>query len=338
MEDRDFRIDLLRAFACIMVLFCHAPQVYEGQGGAFLLSINNYYGMAWGPILFFAISGICLLDAEHDAIPFLKKRFTRILSPTIFWSIVYIFLQCFVWNISCPADFFRMFLGILIKPQFGHFWYMYALVSIYLLVPILSHWINHCSLKEIKLYLYIWGISLCLPYVEVLGININPMLSSNGLLYYMSGFLWCTVAGIYCKRYVRIKIKSISGTIISLIILSSPILVYLIKSITTVSITSPSSLFSMLTTLYVVVFIYSIDVSCIKENRLFNSIVNNLSKYSFGIYLCHMCFQYPLSHWIAKFGLNYAFQIPITVIIVGLLSFCVTWCISKIPGNKYIIG
>ena len=294
--------------------------------------------MAWGPILFFAISGICMLDKEYDAMAFLKKRFARILAPTIFWSIVYIFLSCFVWDIYPRTIFFRMLSEILIKPQFGHFWFMYALVSIYLLIPILSHWINHCTQKEIKFYLYIWGISLCLPYIEVLGIDIIPIVSSNGPLFYMSGFLWCTVAGIYCKKYIHINLKSIMGIIISLFILSSPIIVYLIKSITTISITSSSSLLSMLTTLYAVVFVYSIDVSWIQNNKVVGGIVNNISKYSFGIYLCHMCFQYPLSYWVAQFGLNYALQIPINVIIVGLLSFSVTWIISKIPGNKYIIG
>ncbi len=338
MKERDFRIDMLRAFACIMVLFCHAPQVYEGQGGVFLVGVNNYFGMAWGPILFFAITGICTLNKVQEALPFLRKRFTRILAPTLVWSICYICLQCFVWNTCSPTEFFKMLSGMLIKPQYGGLWFMYALVSIYLVIPILSQWVNRCTPNEIKLYLFLWGICLCLPYIRVMGIDISPLLGKNGVLFYMSGFLWCSVAGLYCKKYVRINLKSISGILISLFILSSPILVFVIKYMTGVSITTPSSLFSMLTTLYAVVLIYSVDISWIQENRLLSVFVNNISKYSFGIYLCHMCFLHSFSHWIAKFGLNYAFQIPMTVIVVGTLSFCVTWCISKIPGSKYIIG
>lgn len=182
------------------------------------------------------------------------------------------------------------------------------------------------------------GGGLCLPYMKLLGIDISPLLENNGILFYMSGFLWCAVAGMYCKEYVRINLKSIGGVFISLIVLSSPFLVFVIKYMTGVSITSSLSLFSMLTTLYAVVLIYSVDISWIKENRAFRLVVNTTSKYSFGIYLCHMCFQYPFSHWIANFGLNYAFQIPISMIVIGLLSFSVTWIISKFPGGKYIIG
>lgn len=338
MKGRDFRIDFLRAFACIMVIFCHAPQIYEGQSGVFLVGVNNYFGMAWGPILFFAITGICTLNRVQEALPFFRRRFARILVPTGVWSIVYICLQCFVWNTCSQTEFFYMLIGILVKPQYGLFWFMYALVSIYLMVPILSQWFNRCHPNEIKLYLCLWGISLCLPYIRLLGIDITALLEKNGMLFYMSGFLWCAVAGMYCKEYMRINLKSIGGVFISLIVLSSPFLVFLIKYMTGVSITSSLSLFSMLTTLYAVVLIYSVDITWIKESRAFNLIVSSISKYSFGIYLCHMCFLYPFNHWIAKFGLNYAFQIPITAIVIGLLSFCVTWCISKIPGSKYIIG
>ena len=294
--------------------------------------------MAWGPILFFAISGICLLNKTHEPIPFLKKRFARILIPTILWSIIYIYMQCYVWNSTSQQDFFKMLSQIWISPQVGHLWFMYALVSIYLMIPILAHWISNSAPREIRLYLFIWGISLCLPYIRVLGIDAAALVGSNGMLFYMSGFLWCTVAGLYCRNYVRINLKSIGGVFVSLIIVSSPIIVFLIKYMTGVSITSSLSLFPMLTTLYAVVFIYSIDVSWLKENRVFGQIVNNISKYSFGIYLCHMCFQHPFSHWIAKFGLNYVYQIPLTVLIVGFLSFCTTWAISKLPGSKYVIG
>ena len=71
---REYRIDLMRAFACIMVLFCHSPRPNIGQPGKFLVGITNYYGMALGPILFFMISGACILWEEKDAKPFLKKK------------------------------------------------------------------------------------------------------------------------------------------------------------------------------------------------------------------------------------------------------------------------
>lgn len=338
MKKRDFRIDLLRAFACIVVLFCHSPQVFDGQSGAFLVAINNFYGMAWGPILFFAISGACLLETPREAIPFLKKRMSRILIPTIVWSVIYVFLQCFLWDTFPKEDFLNKLAMMLIEPQYGLLWFMYALISIYLVTPILSRWIDQCTPKEIRFYLVLWGIGLCLPYMDLFDINSNSVFASNGLLHYFSGYLWCGVAGFYCRKYVRLNVVSVRGKIISLIILLSPLYVFLIKHLTGKVVDGSSTLLSMLVTLYAIVFIYSIDVFWLESKKKFALIVNNLSKYSFGIYLCHMVLLHPFRHWIASFGINYAIQIPLTAIFIGVVSYSFVWLISKISISKYVIG
>lgn len=338
MDSRDYRVDLLRAFACIAVLFCHSPQVYNGQDGSFVIAINNFYTMAWGAMLFFVISGICLLNSPKEAIPFLKKRLSRIIWPTIIWSLIYIFMQCYVWEEVSERDFINLLVGICIKPQYGSLWFMYALISIYLITPILTRWIHNCSQKEIRLYLMVYGIGLCLPYLTLLGINSESLFDLNGALYYFSGYLWCGVAGYYCKKYVRINLKSIKGILYAVMVLLSPLYIYIIKYYTGQIIDGSATLLSMLTTLFAVVFIYSVDISKIQNNKTLSLIINNISKYSFGIYLSHMLFLHPIRHWIADFDMNYLIQIPITAILIGVVSYCFVWCISKLPIGKYIIG
>lgn len=338
MKQRDYRIDLLRAFACIMVLFCHAPQPYLGQGGKVLVGIDNYFGMAWGPILFFVISGACILETNLDAITFLKKRLSRVLIPTLLWSLVYIYVETCLWNASPIEDAMAKIPYILIAPQYGLFWFMYALVGIYLLAPIISRWLAGATQKEIQLYLILWAVVLIIPYINAFGICASPLLESDNLFYYFGGFLWYAVAGYYCNKYVRIKKINTRHIIISILILLSPMYVFIIKRFTGELLDYSMCIFPMMTTLFGFVFLKNVKLPRWMEEGKIKNFVESISRLSFGIYLVHMLFMYPLRHWIAGFNFNYAIQLPLTVIIVGLLSFITSLSISKLPFGKYIIG
>lgn len=335
---RDYKIDVMRVFACIMVLFCHSPQSYTGQPGKVLIGIDNYFGMAWGPILFFMISGACVLWSEREAIPFLKRRFSRILIPTIFWSLVYIFVECFWWK-TVPIDAWQQKIPAMIfEPQYGIMWFMYMLISIYLATPILSRWLNRSTRIEVRFYLMLWGITLLIPFLGLIGIDATYLQHPNGYLYYFSGFLWTAVAGYYCRRYVRIDSLKVWHVVVSVFILLTPAVVFLIKVKTGQLLNTSLEILSMSTTVFVFIVIYNIKLPRFFETGKGKNLIIKISELSFGIYLTHMLILYPFRMWIGQFNLNYAIQIPITVIMVGTCSFFISWVISKLPIGKYIIG
>lgn len=332
---RDLRIDLMRAFACLMVIICHSPQEYANQGGQWLIGVVTYFGMAWGPILFFLISGACILDGERDAIPFLKKRFSRILCPTVIWSIVYILLESFCWKTAPIDGWYRKIPYILVEPQYGLFWFMYALIAIYLIAPIFSRWLNRCSKNEIQVYLLIWSITLILPYLKIWDIDLTGRLT---YLTYNSGFLWCAVLGFYCKKFVKIERLKVWHIVICLLVLLSPLIIYFIKRYLGKTINSSMSLLPMLATAMAFIFIYNVKLpKNLTKGTLF-SFINLVSRLSFGIYLTHMLFLHPFNNWIRQFNLNYAIQIPITVLVIGGLSLGFSWIISKLPFGRFLIG
>lgn len=333
-KPRDFRIDLMRAFACIMVIICHSPQDFTNQGGQWIIGVVNYFGMAWGPILFFLISGACILDGEREAIPFLRKRFSRILCPTVIWSFFYILLETFCWKTSPIDGWYHKIPYILVGPQYGLLWFMYELVAIYLIAPILSRWLKSCSKKEIQIYLLIWSITLMIPYLKIWDIDLN------GLTYltYNSGFLWCAVLGFYCKKFVKIEKLRIYHIAIVIFAIISPLIILLIKNASGKTINSSLSLLPMLTTATAFVFIYNIKLPKALTNSNIGSFINLISRLSFGIYLCHMLFLHPFNNWIAQFNLNYAIQIPITVLVIGSISLGFSWILSKMPFSRFLIG
>lgn len=335
---RDFRIDLMRAFACIMVMFCHAPQHYTGQPGKVLVGIDNYFGMAWGPILFFMISGACVLWKEREAVPFLKKRFSRILVPTIIWSIIYIFIESFWWHTSPENAWIRKIPRMIIEPQYSLMWFMYVLIAIYLATPILSRWLSNSGRSEVRLYLLLWGVTLLLPFIELFGVDVSFLQKSGGFMYYFSGFLWAAVAGYYCRRFVKIERLRWWHVFLSIMVLLSPAYVFMIKRYTGQLMDMSLGILAMSTTVFGFIFIYNVPLPRFLNEGLGRKLILKISELSFGIYLVHMVFLYPFRLWIATFNLHYAIQLPLTVFVVGTCAFLVSWAISKLPFGKYLIG
>ncbi len=101
---REYWIDVMRVFACVMVLFCHAPADGQANGlvGTAYSMVNAYLGMALGPVLFFMITGACIFNLKEgeSVAQYFKRRFSRVLFPTLAWSVVYILMQRYVWNVE----------------------------------------------------------------------------------------------------------------------------------------------------------------------------------------------------------------------------------------------
>lgn len=86
-KERIFYYDFLRAFAIIAVILCHIDIFYGDLNTPLQiickLTINDIGRM--GVPIFLMISGALLLNRDYELSDFLKRRFTRIIYPFIFW-------------------------------------------------------------------------------------------------------------------------------------------------------------------------------------------------------------------------------------------------------------
>jgi surface polysaccharide O-acyltransferase-like enzyme len=139
---RSRHLDILNIAACASVVVLHAT------GEVFSFSLS---GTWWAAMLlqslghfavpvFFMLSGATLLDyrQRYTTREYFHKRWQRIGIPFIFWTCFYI-----VWNqlalkapvLTGPLAVFDIFLN---NGASNIFWFFYALVPIYLLIPVLS--------------------------------------------------------------------------------------------------------------------------------------------------------------------------------------------------------
>ncbi len=175
-------IDLIRTIAIVGVILLHAS-------GSWIIStqqinqLNQIDGISWAVVdvyqsfarigvpLFLMLTGILLLQpAKVESLSaFFKKRLVRIGLPFLFWGAVY-----FAWDFSVkniPFTPRAIIQGILNGP-YTQFWYLYLLVGLYLLTPILRLFIAHARRNMIKYLAILW----------FLGASIVPVFSSFNVL------------------------------------------------------------------------------------------------------------------------------------------------------------
>lgn len=322
---RNHRLDLLRVIALMMIILMHSPMPDCASG--FVLSGISYFTSP-GIGLFFMISGSLLLGNNLSTKDFLKKRFSKILYPTLFWTVLYLIIKCSSEHMGinsllisvCSIPFSAQGHGIL--------WFMYTLAGLYLLTPILSKWLKNASKREIEFYLFLWAITLLYPYLnKVLIIND----SNTGVLYYFTGYLGYYLLGYYLKKHYRYrKIHVVLAIAVATIV---PVTLYF----STIERDFYTMLWYLSLPVVLMAFCWFVLINQCPNKKI--AIINEVSKLSFGIYLIHLLIMRNLLWRISVITeLPGVIQIPVVLILTFLLSFIGVWLLSKLTFSKYIIG
>ena len=278
--------------------------------------------------VFVMISGALLLKSNTPLFAFLKKRFTRILFPFLFWSIILfignVFLHRPMSNSSMIISFFQDLLSNNVNYVY---WFVYMLIGLYLITPLLSKWIQNTKINEIEYFLLIWIVSLFIGMFPKFKIAIE--------LSYFQGFIGYFILGYYLeiKDLSKIRIKKVS---IALIIIGSLTTIFgnfFLHDVIMEAYLTPNIMLLS-------IGVFTLFKDCEYPNSLLlKNIILKLSKYSFGIYLIHVVFISILS----KLGINCIFISPyIGTFIVSL--FVITCSVfflelfKRIPFTKYISG
>lgn len=322
---RDYGLDLMRVIAICMIVFMHSPR--PGSAPGYILSALSYV-TASGLVLFFMISGALLLGNKLSTRDFLKRRFSKILWPTLFWTFFYLMVNIFNKG-SLSSNVVESIVSIPFSAQAnGVLWFMYTLAGLYLLTPIMSRWLKHASKHEVEFYLALWGITLLYPYLSRFLI-VNE--TDTGILYYFAGYVGYFVLGYYLRNYYVFKLWHVIASIgiaviVPVLLYSSGIEFDFYSMLWYLSFPVASMAFS----LYVI-------TSRLPIRRL--SIIERCSKLSFGLYFVHIFFLTNVV-WKVSYICNLpgVLQIITIATLTIILSYLVSWLISKLSFSKYIIG
>ncbi len=333
----------LRVLATISVVLLHVSGqilIQYGKVSDFVWWTGNLYDSAvrFCVPVFVMLTGALLLPKAYEIREFLKKRFLRIILPFLFWSIVYLVFTYYVKlspnHEMTSFEIITWGLDLLRSGTSPHLWYIYMIIGIYLITPIISKWVQNGKENEIIYFLVIWLVALILnqPILERYITDIDVS--------YFSDFIGYLVLGYY----LSVKTFKYSKLTINI----AAILLILIGVIITIAgtyyLTNRDGKFNQYFYGYMTLntIMVSVGIFVIFKNRYISKsskIIDFISKYSYGIYLVHVLVLFYLS----KIGIDFSvmnpiFSIPLTTLLCLVLSTFIIYVVNKLPYGNYISG
>lgn len=355
-------IDLLRVIAITMVVISHCCDNYTAMYGISDsdFTLGAFIGSLVRPCvpLFAMMSGVLLFPVKQGMplTTFYRKRIGRIFWPLVFWSLILPTVNFLAYNYVWPAPANLSLVGpytveTLVNRLYTWIfnfnydttplWYIYMLVGIYLVLPIVSHWLDTASDKDIRTVLCLWGITLLAPYIQYfapsfgylgnygsMGIWGACTWNAFGTFYYVSGFMGYMILANYLTRHPM----RCSGFKLSLITIPMFTIGFLITYGGYVSLV-PSQNWTLIELFWsfcsINVFMMTLPVFLWIERTQVKAtpFMTSLSIMSFGVYLCHFSIVqwgyeifYPTGLAAPlRLTLNVAFSLLVSFLIVRLM-------------------
>lgn len=136
---RDFALDAIKALAIYLVCQTHYMHFNTSIFDNFI-AITSCMGVP----LFFMVNGALLLNRGKCDIHRHYQKTLRIILLCALWKLLSMLVQALAWNKDlsalAPGDILSFLIGknTLDGFELGHFWYLYALVGIYCIYPLLK--------------------------------------------------------------------------------------------------------------------------------------------------------------------------------------------------------
>ena len=332
--------DTIRVFAIVAVVVTHVVMgvhhLIVPSDWLAWWTINIYTVFARSAVpLFIMVSGALLLDKRRteNAATFARKRILRVLVPFVLWSMIYLLLRKFVQHEEIPwPDFF---IKMIVAPVYLHLWFVYTLLGIYFLTPILRVLIRHLDRSAIGYLLIAWFVvfAVCPFFAEVF--QFETSLRFPSLLGYVGYF----VLGFYLHSH---KIFSDARKSLLMAVVIGLATCWL-------NAWSPETRELWNGFLSPNIVLMSVFVFCcfqssqffLSRNAVVNRCVSTLGSYSFGIYFIHMIVLEALASGKLSFTFNALIfhpllAIPLVATVTLLISLTLLWMMRKIPIVKLL--
>jgi surface polysaccharide O-acyltransferase-like enzyme len=367
--------DVLRFIAMFMVIAVHCTDPFNISEAARTNPQYNFWGTIYGSVLrpcvplFVMLTGMLLLPVRQEAEPFYKKRLMRVVTPFLIWSVLYNLFPWFTGLLGLDPSVITKFFVYVKEPSQSlelclkniamipftytalctHMWYIYALIGLYLYMPIFSAWIKEATDHQKKLYLWMWGLTLFLPYIyEYISkyvFGAAPWNQGFHLFYYFAGFNGYLLLGHYLSTknnwsFAKTLLVSVVLFAIGYAITYSG---FLSKVSNPKSTEEQIELFFLYGTPNVVLMTIAVFISAQKirlRNPFWINLFAQLTQYGFGIYMVHYVLVGP--GWMITDLLH--LPIPIQIPVATSFTFALAWLFTAlvykmIPKQaKWIMG
>lgn len=361
VRSRVYYFDYLRLWATLGVIMLHTSALIFTVNHKKTVDLTSKFSVAdlgdslgrFGVGCFFMVSGALLLAPEHTFR--LRKQVVRVAAPLVFWSVVYALFEAYFKDHHLPrisgTDTHPTDVVEVVKSFFRgafmyHLWFVYVLVGIYLVMPLLRPLTALPTPRRDALLRYgllLWVIfTLVLPAAE----QIWP---KDVSLYHSAfpplpiGYLGTVVLGFYLHHHgITFRGRPIRRT--ALLVgafagmITGAISIYLELTLRHGSGWGLNNLTPQITLYAACVFLLA--KSTFDRPGRHYAFVSLFSRLSYRIYLMHaLVLHYlraisPMKHWYLDDPL---LSIPVITVLTVVITFLLAWAIDQIkPLRNYI--
>ena len=343
-EKKDFSqsLSVMRISAAAAVILLHTCSTLSENRDIFAMSDSQAVFftavsdlMRWAVPVFFMITGALLLDPERE-ITYRKNVFRyvrRIVLALLVFGIPFALLKLIMENHGfTPAMVWKAVLCIAENQSLSHLWYLYDLIGIYLILPLIRPFIiqNH-ETEEKDVLLILFSFCCAVPALSLLtGLNISFRLPVLYPLFYLLAGKYLYVHHEKYKKPVLVLITAISAVIITALTLISR-LGWLASAYE-----SP------------LIAVFSLSIYCLflqhryKESNSRKTVIWSLDRLCFAVYLIHPVFIQFTYRFLRITPLVFENIWPVMTVIFWSVFICLSfggaWILRNIPlMRKYIL-
>lgn len=337
--------DLLRVLATIaaVVLYVSAGWLDQCAVGSTEWTVLCTYNALtrWCVPMFAMLSGAFLLDPKKSVNlrDIFFRYILRVLIALLVWGILYALLD------YGHSDWHFTWVGI--KSAFGsvlraqthdHLWFLYVMLGLYLVTPILRAFVRGASRGTFHwFFILTFLVASLLPALQKLwpAQLALPMAWLDQMdIYLVLGYVGYYVAGYYLKNYTLGRLAEFMIYLLG--ILGAVVTVWGSAALSIhhgsfrgalLEYNAPNVVF-----VSVAVFVLFRYVLGVSEERSRRQRLGGVARITFGIYLIHEFFIMLLRYFgVSTLSFNPILSVPVLSAAVFLCSFVVAWLISKIP-------
>ena len=336
-----------------MVVQVHTGEFYYIGPGGSVLDTPAAHWVGWLNSLFRScvplfvmISGVFLFPVTNDG-AFFRKRFSRVLVPFAVWCVIYAFYLYWQGTTTMQGALLDILkIPVNFGTDVGHLWFVYMLLGIYLIAPVLSPWVESASRRSMERFLALWAVSLTIPYIHLVFPQIwgEAFWNSTPMLYYFTGYIGYAVAGAYFKRFHMQPSRSLS--LIAVVLLLSGYAITasgFLHRLSTEQVLPKLELTWGFETINVAMmtvglFLLFKDIQPADPDSAPWKLIRNVSQRSYGMYLAHIIVLN------AVYGLlngrldSPIIKIPTIAIVAFLGTYALISLIALLPKSKWIVG
>jgi surface polysaccharide O-acyltransferase-like enzyme len=305
-------LDMLRVFCCICIIALHES--------GFVMSHYKYWSLIntfvrptlW---VFFMLSGYFLLEKPVKSITrFYIKRLSKVGIGLVVYSIVYQTL----WNIKTVKSLGQLIKLISVRqiltgtvPWADHFWFVYAIIPMYILTPFIIEGFRNMSDKYFIYFLCVVFFFMTIPpyFLDFfkLNIDINILISGESFSYYILGY-----AILRLKLYKYKKIIYTAGIL-------NFIATYIFNFIAKLDLNLYTSSINMVIA-SVFYFVLFYNMAFLNKSGKISRIITYFSISTYSIFLVHIYVlrQFPFQLQLTG---DYRYKMIINVLIIFVVSF-----------------